>query len=400
MSLFDRLTGKATLDRFAADLIRAIRAAGCTDELQYKSGQITQIRDGKPAGVMNLGNMFHSYASSSRKERPELLQRFARVIKMAGRRPPEEYDLAKPDLRTRIWTRSTVEFEHRRGAIGKGREIELVAVPVGEHLFAALAYDWPESVSSVPPDLLETWGVTPYEALEDAAANLEAATEGYAAIGDSLYAFTSGDSYDASRLTLTAWIAALEVRGRHVAMVPNRDALFVTGSDDEEGLGMMAKLAEQAQGEGYPLIGVPLVLDDGDWVEWKPPADHPHHQAFRELRLNWIGPVYAEQKELLDATLEKTGDDVFISSFSALETEAGLFSYCVWGEEVRSLLPVTDKVALIRQEGAEPIGLADWGRVMEVAAHLLEETEHYPKRYRTLGFPDEEVIRALDLGSL
>ena len=37
---------------------------------------------------------------------------------------------------------------------------------------------------------------------------------------------------------------------------------------------------------------------------------------------------------------------------------------------------------------------------VEVTGHLLEETNDYPRRYRTKGFPDEAAIDALGLGAL
>ena len=44
--------------------------------------------------------------------------------------------------------------------------------------------------------------------------------------------------------TLPELVPALSVKGRHVAMVPSRDVLLVTGSEDAEGLIAMAKFAQ------------------------------------------------------------------------------------------------------------------------------------------------------------
>ena len=333
-------------------------------------------------GQINLSNMFRVYCEVPRKERPEHLKRFARVALGTSRSLPDDYELAKPDLRPRLWSRSGQEFQRLRGLAGAAplKGAELIAVPVGGHLVASLAYDWPDSVQSVSPDWLEKWGVTAYRALEDAIINLGEATEGYAAIGTNLYTFVNGDSYDATRILLSWMIEAMEVLGRHVVMAPNRDTLMITGEEDEEGLRMMAELAEGALGEEYPLVGVPMILEDGQWVNWLPPEGHPLRRRFREMRLNWIGPEYTQQKGLLEAMNAKTGDDVFVASFSAVEKkdDGGTVSYCVWGEGVRTLLPETDKVALIKDGGEGAAALADWSRVVEVAGRLLEETDDYP----------------------
>jgi hypothetical protein len=60
-----------------------------------------------------------------------------------------------------------------------------------------------------------------------------------------LYTLISGDSYGASRVTLVERIQAFEVNGKLVAMVPSRDTLFVTGSNNEAGLASVAALAEK-----------------------------------------------------------------------------------------------------------------------------------------------------------
>ena len=38
---------------------------------------------------------------------------------------------------------------------------------------------------------------------------------------------------------------------------------------------MMADLAARALKGSYVLSGVPLILEDGAWEDWMPPADHP-----------------------------------------------------------------------------------------------------------------------------
>lgn len=396
-----RSAGKPTLDQFVADLMDTILGSGYPGELRYEDGQIVQIMDGKVVGVVNPANVFHNYAEAAKADRPAILEQFAQMVLRTGRKLPETYDLAKADLRPRIWARSALELERLRGVLGEGEGADLVSVPVGEHLSACLAYDWPDTVSSIPPSTLEEWGVPPYVALEDATANLDEATDGYIAVGEGFYIFASGDSYDASRILLIPRIEALEVNGRHVAMTPNRDALMVTGSEDAERLGMMAELAVEGLGDSYPLLGVPLVLEDGEWVEWDLPPDHEQRRAFTELRARWIGPLYTEQKEILDVVHEKSGIEEFVANFFTATTESGLVSYCVWGEGLCSLLPVTDKVIFAREEGDDDTpALGDWAKIMEIAGHLLEETDHYPKRYRTKGFPGDAALEAIGVGEL
>jgi hypothetical protein len=164
---------------------------------------------------------------------------------------------------------------------------------------------------------------------------------------------------------------------------------------------MMAELAGQALGGPYTLSGVPLILDDREWTDWMPPADHPLYGRFKQMETNWIGPLYSVQKQLLDAAHERQEIDTFVASFSAVrKTDGDLVSYCVWGEGIDSLLPVTEKVAIMRQGHEGPVAMADWDRVAEVAGDLMEPTDHYPPRYRVRRIPDVAAIEAIGKGAL
>ncbi len=405
MGFFDRLLGPPSLDRFASDLMRGIRAAGETNELHFDRVErsIFQLRDGEVVGVVNLGNIYGNYCRLPRAQRPEFLRTCVRMAMARHRELPDEFEAASHDLRPRIWPRTAIEQERLRGLMGEnGAQLaDMPSEPIGEHLVACLAYDWPESVQSVTSDNLEAWGVTVYEAMEVARRNLEEATSMYSKIGESLYCFTSGDSYDASRLTLVDRIQEFELAGKPVAMAPTREQLYVTGSEDELGLKMMAELAGQALGGPYTLSGIPLVLNDREWADWMPPEDHPHHRSFRKMATTWLGGLYAEQKPLLEAYHLRQGIDVFVASFSGVEKGDGeVVSYCVWGEGVDGLLPVTHKVAFMKYGQESPIALGPWNRVMEIAGDLMEPTEHYPARFRVRRHPDDAALAAIGKGEM
>lgn len=401
MEYLGRLFGRIGYARFAARLMRAIRAAGDTDELQFDPAEqrITRLRDGEPVGVMNLANIYASYRRLPRARRAEFIGVCVRSLAMAHRRElPDDFEAASHDLRPRIWPRAAVEQERLRDQLGdQGAGLsDLPHSPIGEHLLACLAYDWPESVQSITAANLAGWDVTIYEAMEVARRNLDEATTMYGRIGDHLYCFTSGDSYDAARLTLIDRIQALEVAGRPVAMVPTREHLYVTGSEDEVGLKIMADLAADALAGPYMLAGAPLILEDGEWTDWMPPRDHPVYPGFKKMATRWLGTLYAEQKRLLDASHQREGIDIFVASFSGVEKEGGeIVSYCVWGENVDSLLPVTDKVVIMMHGHQGPVALGCWARVMEVAGALMEPTDHYPTRYRVREIPDAPALEAI-----
>jgi hypothetical protein len=137
------------------------------------------------------------------------------------------------------------------------------------------------------------------------------------------------------------------------------------------------------------LSGVPLVLEGDIWTDWMPPPDHPSYRAFRDLEAKTLGPMYQAQEGLLNRLHERDGVDVFVASFSAVEKQGTgeLVSYCVWGNGVDALLPVTQKVILIRDVGVWPAAIDDFDRVKEVVGDLMEATDHYPPRFRVRESP-------------
>jgi hypothetical protein len=142
-------------------------------------------------------------------------------------------------------------------------------------------------------------------------------------------------------------------------------------------------------------LTVPLICEDDEWKYWLPPHDHPLHRTFKQKEIKWLGPLYHEQKELLDAVHSKQGIDIFVASYSAIKQQDGeLLTFCAWSQGADSLLPVTHKVAFIKGEGKAPL-FADWSRVIETFGSLMEQTGDYPPRYRAREFPDETAIDAI-----
>jgi hypothetical protein len=400
-----RFLDRISFGRFAARLMKAIREAGETDELRFDPAEecIVRLRDGKVVGVLNLANIYVNYRRLPRACRAEFIRICVRTAMAHHRELPDEFEAASHDLRLRLWPRAAVEQERLRNRLSdQGAGLAgLPYEPIGEHLLAFLAYDWPESVQSVKAESLTAWGVTIYEAMEVARRNLDESTSMYASIGEKLYCFTSGDSYDASRLTLIDRILGLEIAGKPVAMVPTREQLYITGSDDELGLKMMSELASEVLGGPYSLSGVPLILNDREWSDWMPPEDHPMYPRFKKMGTQWIGTLYAEQKRLLDSLHQREGIDLFVASFSGVTKEGGeIVTYCVWGEGVDSLLPVTEKVVIMKHGHQRPVALGDWSLVMEVAGELMEPTDHYPARYRVQQIPDDMALEAIGIGEM
>lgn len=397
MGLLSRFFGPPGQDQFAKLVMRAFREAGDPREFEYDAEQfrltVTNEAEGEEgsdgaAEVLNLHNFYAEHCKLDRANRKEHLKQVVRGVSQGKIELPDEFEHAAPDLRPRIWPRAMFAKLELQQRIEGGSEVDIPRYPIGDHLAIGLVYDLPHSMRSISGEDLSGWDVTWYQAMEAAKESLAETEFAIAKIGDHLYASASGDNYDASRLVLHDLIEQMEVEGDHVAMIPNRDTLIVTGTDDEVGLAMMAEMAEKALEDPRPLGATPVLLKDGEWVDWMPPADHPSFGSFQELRRRYFYLEYADQKESLDRLHEKENTDIFVATCTAVRNQETdeIFTYAVWPEGVDTLLPETDRVIL--GADGQPGQMAEWNRVCEVVGDLMELDESlYPPRYRVREFP-------------
>ena len=157
----------------------------------------------------------------------------------------------------------------------------------------------------------------------------------------------------------------------------------------------MVELTKKAFEQPRMVSGVALRLVGDEWVSWMPEAAHPLFDEFRALRIQSSGHEYAEQKELLDELHEKTGEDVFVASYSVMQhKETGHpISYCVWTKGSISLLPQTERIVL-GGEGQAPV-MAPWDKVVEIVGDLMTPMDMYPERCRVEGFPSAAQLAAM-----
>jgi hypothetical protein len=398
MGLFNRLLGRPlSQDGFAAMVIKRLRASGETGSIDYDPAE---FRLHKPADHnFFLHNFYQQYLRSPKEEHEELIRNFLTTWHTSGFKAPQEFADAKPDLLPALRARSYLEIGIPRMSDDFRAKLDLAHQVVAEHLIETLVYDMPQSMMSVNDELLEKWGVTYYEAMEVAKENLQGKPFQFAQAGE-MYAVASGDGYDATRMLLLDFVRKLKVRGDAIAMVPNRETLYVGGAEDAVGLAMMAKLTKENVQLERSISGLAFRLAGDDWEIWMPPEDHPTFPDFRELYIQSIGQNYAEQKDLLDRRHELEQTDIYVASYSAMEEEKSgrVITYCVWSEGVDSLLPETDEIFFFRPgapQDEQLAGKADWNTVRRAASDLMEPQEMYPKRWRVREFPDVAILEQL-----
>jgi hypothetical protein len=395
MGFFDRFFGPPTEAGFAKTVMAELRRVGDTRSAVFEPGEF-RIRfsaGGKNGGVVNLRNLYGEYCRMDPARRRKWLN--STCIGLA-REPniPEDFEDASHDLRPSVRPRAVLDVLRLDTFLSSCEPQALPTLPLSEHLVIAIVYDLPTTMGFVPAGKLEEWGVSLYEAMEVAQRNLESLEYAIIGLGESLFIFENGDAYDATRLLLKDRIRQLPVKGDPVALPVTRDCLMVTGSDDEAGLGMMADIAKDKLDEPRPVSGIPVRLVGDEWETWMPPEGHPHHEKYRGLALQHIAGDYSNQKGLLDRFHEKTGREVFVATFSAMEKDGVTHSFATWSKGVPTLLPKTDRVALYDTD-TEGMFMASWDKVQEVAGDLMTLTEEYPPRWLVEEFPTAEQLEAM-----
>lgn len=398
MGFLKRLfTRPLSQDAFAKMLTQRLRASGETGPIEYDAAQ---FRLSKSADAHSfLSNFYQQYLRLPATEHENLIRNFLATWHTTGFKAPEDFQDAKADLLPALRARSYLEINIPSISPGYQVEHELPHLIIAEHLAVTLVYDLPHSMMSVSDELLTQWGITFYEALEVAKENLQQTTREFAQL-EGLYAFHQGDGYDATRMLLTDLIHKLKVSGDTIAMVPNREALYVCGSEDEAGLALMAKLTAENVRHERSISGLAFRLVENDWEVWMPPKDHPSHLAFEELRLQSIGQTYAEQKDLLDKRHQLEGTDLFVASFSGLQNQktGRNISYCMWCEDCDSLLPETEQVFFFRPNAPKDkqlVARGTWDHVRSVVGDLMEPQGSYPERWRVKEFPSDAMLKAI-----
>jgi hypothetical protein len=383
-------------DKFAAMVIKRIRASGDSRPIVYDREEF-RLRKADDS-VSFLHNLYQEYLRCEPDEREGLIRNFLAMWHTTDLPLPAEFGDAKADILPALRARSFFELDLARANGGQTRTPPPYEI-VAEHLAVALVYDLPTSMRTLSDEELEEWGITFYEAMEVARQNLADKPIQYAEIG-SIYALASGDGYDATRLLLDDMLHSLQVSGETIAMVPNRERLYVAGSDDDEGLETMLKFAEEdLQHERY-ISGMAYHHNGDAWQAWLPDAEHPLHNQFLLHQLRTMGQMYADQAELLTKRFEAAGEGPFIATFSAVEDEATgrASSYCMWLEGLESLLPKTDEIFFVRPQGADPgqgvniLARARWEEVERVVGDRMELQEIYPERWRVRDFPSAEEL--------
>lgn len=390
--------GKPSKAQFATRLIRAI-----ADQTGLEFGydrDANELRRMDGDGVINLSNLYLEHCKLKKRERAEHLQVIAGIF---GQRPealPSEFSDARSNLRPKIWTRAMFEFQKLKSQLTDGQSFSMPTIPLGSHLVATIVYDTDHAMRSVSEEELSQWGVSFDEAMQQATENLDQDTTTFAMLGEQLAASMTGDAYDSSRLVLQSRLRKLGLQGDLIALVPTRDSFLVATADNSQSVEMLYKLANM-EGEDEaverPLSPLPLILRDDQWQDWEPPKNHAMRSVFEHYERDFLGSLYNQQKELLEALWEDDPDASFLPTYTGAQraSDNEVFTYSVWSRGVKSLLPKTDVVMLFDAEQGTTTPTS-WQQLHAVLgdAVALDDSIYRP-RYFVEDFPSEQQLTEL-----
>jgi hypothetical protein len=412
-------SGKPSRADFAKMMIQALQKAGIETEDQSESDFSLKLAGG---ATFFLGNVYANFCGAPRGKRQAIVSEFVAAAASISDLPsiPADFAAIKPSLMPVIRDAASFSIERlmnrkngkdaapRAVPFGGGDMVTVDGIgeltkPVAEGLVVGLAYDAERTITSIYRDHFEKWGVSLDEAFKAAKENLWEKTDPNRLAGQNgIYHGEWADSYDSSRLLLTELIYRLSVDGDPVAFVPNRDQLWVTGTNNSAGLAALLKGGLEGHfKQSHPLSPDLYVLVDGSW-KVHVPEDPALRELWMKIKRQRDAIDYAQQQKLLNEIHEIEDIDIFVASYKVYERKDGLaYSACVWTDGIDSSLPRSENIALMADVENPEYFVVPWEAAASVIGDLLElEPDLMPVRYRARQFPSEEQLARLRLSAI
>lgn len=396
-----------TPDDFAQLTTAHLRTRGMAKAIVYDPKRFCVVVEGE-TGIWRfcfLNHAFNEFNAAPVHEQDKVLARRLWSLLDKSAAPPKEEVLKSVLPRLREPTYHAVLDRQLAAQVDDLAERELLKVPhrsLNDELEVNAVFDLPTSAMDVTAARLNSWGMTLAELETVALANLRArSSEAFREVGTGLWAAPWGDGHDASRLMLDELLTGLKVTGEQVAMIPAATVLMIAGSEDDNALNLMSEVAKDAVQDPRSISGVAFKRSPEGWVAWLPPKTSAAYDKLYFLALQSRANGYTQQKELLDAWYEYTGEKQFVARFSAFRTEAGEIYTCTpWTEGVDGLLPRTDRIDFVRLneekgDAQARVWPAKFEIALELLGRLMSRTGDKPERWKTNGFPTDDELNEL-----
>jgi hypothetical protein len=365
--------------QFGQRIMQALRSRGETRPLHFDEERFSILIGEVGSNSVLLVSLRDVCSDCEKVAAEHQEQVIARYIKVWGKglNAPKDYALAQPRLGVSL--RHSGFFE---------RHPWLIHRELTNELSVALVDDDGDALYDLRETSLADWQVTLDVCMADALRNLAKSPWILEQVGH-IWRSCALDSYDAARILLHPAIGQLEVKGSPVVLVPDRDCLVVTGSDDIDGLRQIAATGHVRIEEASRLIsGTPLVLRGSTWEEFEPPAQA--RAAFAHLSRVYDELNYREQTSFLRAQSAGPSSTLFVAEVQVFQTGPDKHETFTCLPSIGpTLLPKADWVALYDVE-ADTIQTTSWADLFRVLIRRMSPVQRHPVRYRLETFPSLE----------
>ncbi len=381
MRFLRRLFGKSEPperdeDRFARRLVDALAAAHPEIHVAYdpERFELLHVDEAASGQRMFLANGFAEYQRLDPPEQGVHIDNLVRFIAESRSPAPTgeaALDLLMPVVRARADLLAVTSQQQGDFAYARASR------PFCETMLVMLAVDTPAAIRLVTDADLDELGLTFDDALGIAVGHLdERGSHSFGRLAEATFVTTCGDYYDASRVLIPELFAQVPVRGNPVAIVQARSAVLVTGSEDIEGLAMIAGFALEDFDQNERAVALnPIELVDG---QWRPFATRSHHpQVLRNLMPNQIAWSYNATQAVVQELL---GDDIFVATALLVNQDGRTATAASWAAGVPTACPLVDAL-LIEADGDFPQMCRSLDDVLKVCGPFAEVTafSHPPR---------------------
>jgi len=282
---------------------------------------------------------------------------------------------------------------------------EYFSVALGELLFD-LTVDYGNSISTPQKDKLIELTGSGETALGLALRNVQSISDDdpWDQIEPHIWKSKYEDDYDAARLVgLYPKYPLPDEVENFIAYMPSHNVCVITDSDDVTVLQRLLEIGGELAGEARQLSVGLWMYKNGGWYPLSLDVGHPAFNIANFQKLNDIATGYSEQQHHLETMFDKNGVDIFVASVQAFQEKDGgrVSSYSVLSFDVETLLPQTEKVAIVdpsQPEESQFLGMMSWDEFSGLigADKLKEYKSLVPVRYdftKTLTEADFQKIR-------
>jgi hypothetical protein len=399
-------------DQCVIEFIEECRRQGCVPASYDHQARSFQLNDGDAGGrVVRLDNLFATWLPLDTHGRAEEIANFVLSIKESAKTaaisPETLPDQLMPGIRARTLIGNAL-LQHWLAGAPIDATTEIAWLPFEGDLAACVMRD--KRLTMAPLTRVNlTFADLPIDrAMTKALANFRArmpeAT--FEPVGNGVFGCTEFQDHQSALLLLEPGkdYALPPIEGAPVALLPERNVFYVTGSDNIAGLTTLLDFAQTARQRPHFCSSMMLHWAGGRWSEFHFDQGSVNGGRQRNIFLNHLSIDYNNQKQLLDQHHQLQGLDIFVAPLMIFEKGDGEFISvaALPSATIGTLLPLADRLSFVKQvldpqtgepkQGASDVWDVAWSEAMEIVGHLFEPVAYlYPPRLRALGFPDADA---------